>query len=61
MQKVGCSDSNLIWRYQVWDSRKETMEFYIRTMSGSEVSEHERYSKIHVELSLGMHMVIDKK
>ena len=61
MQKVGCSDSNFIWRYQVWDSRKETMEFYIRTMSGSERSEHERHSKIHVELSLGMPTVIDKK
>ena len=46
---------------KVWDSRKEAMEFYLRAMAGSEGSEYERYSKIYVELSLGMPTAIDEK
>nr|DAW29198.1 MAG TPA: protein of unknown function (DUF4314) [Caudoviricetes sp.] len=46
---------------KVWDSRKEAIEFYLRTMAGSEGSEHERYSKIYVELSLGMPTATDEK
>lgn len=46
---------------KVWDSRKEAMEFYLRAMAGSEGSEHERYSKIYVELSLGMPTVTDEE
>lgn len=46
---------------KVWDSRKEAMEFYLRAMAGSEGSEHERYSKIYVELSLGMSTVTDEE
>ncbi len=46
---------------KVWDSRKEAMEFYLRAMAGSEGSEHERYSKIYVELSLGMPTATDEK
>lgn len=46
---------------KVWDSRKEAMEFYLRAMAGSGGSEYERYSKIYVELSLGMPTAIDEK
>lgn len=46
---------------KVWDSRKEAMEFYLRAMAESEGSEHERYSKIYVELSLGMSTVTDEE
>lgn len=46
---------------KVWDSRKEAMKFYLRAMAGSEGSEHERYSKIHVELSLGMPTATDEE
>lgn len=46
---------------KVWDSRKEAMEFYLRAMAGSEGSEHERYSKIYEELSLGMSTVTDEE
>lgn len=46
---------------KVWDSRKEAMEFYLRAMAGSEGSEHERYCKIYVELSLGMLTVTDEE
>lgn len=46
---------------KVWDSRKDAIEFYLRAMAGSEGSEHERYSKIYVELSLGMPTATDEE
>ena len=46
---------------KVWDSRKDAMEFYLRAMAGSEGSEHERYCKIYVELSLGMPTATDEE
>lgn len=35
---------------EVWDSRKEAADFYLRAIAGSEGSECERYTKIYVEL-----------
>lgn len=46
---------------KVWDSRKDAIEFYLQAMAGSEGSEHERYSKIYVELSLGMPTATDEE
>ena len=46
---------------KVWDSRKDAIEIYLRAMAGSEGSEHERYSKIYVELSLGMPTATDEE
>lgn len=46
---------------KVWDSRKDAIEFYLRAMAGSKGSEHERYSKIYVELSLGMPTATDEE
>ncbi len=46
---------------ETWDSRKDAMEFYLRAMAGSEGSEHQRYSKIYIELSLGMDAVSDEE
>jgi len=46
---------------ETWDSRKDAMEFYLRCMAGSEGSEHQRYSKIYTELSMGMDAVSDEE
>lgn len=37
----------------VWDSRDEAKEFYLRAMAGSEGSECDRYKKIYTELVIG--------
>lgn len=36
-----------------WESREKAMDFFLRAMAGSEGSEHERYSNIYVQLSMG--------
>ena len=36
----------------VWDSRKEAEDFFLRAMMSSEGSERERYTKIYTELIL---------
>lgn len=36
-----------------WESRDKAMDFFLRVMAGSEGSEHERYSNIYVQLSMG--------
>ncbi len=46
---------------ETWDDRKDAMEFYLRCMTGSEGSEHQRYSKIYAELSMGMDAVSDEE
>ena len=36
-----------------WKSRDAAKDFFLRAMAGSEGSEHERYSNIYVQLSMG--------
>lgn len=45
---------------EVWDSRKEAADFYIRTIAGSEGSECERYTKIYTELLMGKEVCTDE-
>lgn len=45
---------------EVWDSRKEAADFYLRAIAGSEGSECERYTKIYVELLSGMEVCSDE-
>ena len=45
---------------EVWDSRKEAADFYLRAIAGSEGSECERYTKIYVELLSGMEECSDE-
>lgn len=40
-------------REEVWDSREDALEFYMKAMAGSEGSEQERYAKIVAELAMG--------
>lgn len=54
--RVTCYDTT-----ETWESRKDAMEFYLRCMAGSEGSEHQRYSKIYTELSMGMDAVSDEE
>ena len=44
----------------VWDSRKEAADFFLRAIAGSEGSERERYTKIYTELMLGMKVCTDE-
>lgn len=44
----------------IWDSRKEAADFFLRAMMGSEGSEQERYTKIYTELMLGMEVCTDE-
>ena len=43
----------------VWDSRKEAAEFFLRAIAGSEGSECERYTKIYAELLVGKAVCTD--
>lgn len=45
---------------EVWDSRKEAADFYLRAIAGSEGSECERYTKIYTELLMGMEVCSDE-
>ena len=45
---------------EVWDSRKEAADFYLRAIAGSEVSECERYTKIYTELLMGKEVCTDE-
>ena len=38
---------------EVWDSKEDALEFYMKAMASSEGSERERYAKIVVELMEG--------
>ena len=44
---------------EVWDSRKEATDFYLRAIAGSEGSECERYTKIYTELLMGFSTCTD--
>ncbi|MFP3153345.1 DUF4314 domain-containing protein [Lachnospiraceae bacterium ZAX-1] len=44
----------------VWDSRKEALDFFFRAMTGSEGSECDRYTKIYTELILGKEVCTDE-
>jgi len=43
----------------VWDSRKEAADFFLRAIAGSEGSECERYTKIYTELLMGKAVCTD--
>lgn len=43
----------------VWDSRKEAADFFLRAIAGSEGSECERYTKIYTELLMGKEVCTD--
>ena len=45
---------------EVWDSRKEAVDFYLRAITGSEGSECERYTKIYTELLMGKEVCTDE-
>ena len=45
---------------EVWDSRKEAADFYLRAIAGSEGSECERYTKIYTELLMGLSTCTDE-
>lgn len=46
---------------EVWDSREDAMEFYMKAIAGSEGSEQERYAKIVAELAMGKPVCTDGK
>lgn len=46
-------------REEVWDSRDDAMEFYLKAMAGSEGSEQERYATIVAELAMGKAVCTD--
>ena len=43
----------------VWDSRREAADFFLRAIAGSEGSECERYTKIYAELLMGKTVCTD--
>ena len=43
----------------VWDSRKEAADFFLRAIAGSEGNECERYTKIYIELLMGKAVCTD--
>lgn len=45
----------------VWDSRKEAADFFLRAIAGSEGSECERYTKIYTELLMGKAVCTDEE
>lgn len=46
---------------EVWDDRKEAVEFYLRAIAASEGSECERYTKIYTELLMGKSICSDEE
>ena len=45
---------------EIWDSRREAMNFYRKCMAMSEGSEHQRYEKIYEELTFGFNVCTDE-
>ena len=45
----------------VWDSRKEAADFFLRAIVASEGSECERYTKIYTELLMGKTVCTDEE
>lgn len=45
----------------VWDSRKDALAFFLKAMAGSEGSENDRYTKIYMELMMGMDECSDEE
>lgn len=45
----------------VWDSREEALAFFLKAMAGSEGSENDRYTKIYMELMMGMDECSDEE
>lgn len=45
----------------VWDSRKEAADFFLRAIAGSEGSECQRYTKIYTELLMGKAVCTDEE
>lgn len=43
----------------LWDSRKEAADFFVRAIAGSEGSECERYTRIYTELLMGKDICTD--
>ena len=43
----------------VWDSRKEAADFFLRAIAGSEGSECERYTRIYTQLLMGKTVCTD--
>ena len=46
---------------EMWDTRKEAADFYIKAIAGSEGSECERYTKIYTELLMGLSTCTDEE
>ena len=46
---------------EIWDSRKEAADFYLRAIAGSEGSECQRYTKIYAELLMGFPVCTDEE
>ena len=46
---------------EIWDCRDEAIEFYMRTMAGSDGSERNRYSKILEDLAMGNEVCTDEE
>ena len=44
---------------EVWESREEALNFYLKAIAGSEGSEKERYSNIFLELCAGLKVCTD--
>ena len=59
-RKLNTVKDHLLWNgEEVWDSREEALEFYMKAMAGSEGSEQERYAKIVAELAMGKAVCTD--
>lgn len=46
---------------EVWDSRKEAADFFLRAIAGSEGSKCGRYTKIYTELLMGKDICTDEE
>ena len=48
-------------KQDVWDSRSEAREFFLKAIMGSEGSECDRYTKIYAELVIGKAVCTDEE
>lgn len=46
---------------EIWDSRKEAADFFLRAVAGSDGSECTRYTKIYTELLMGKEVCTDEE
>ena len=46
---------------EIWDSRKEAADFFLRAVAGSDGSECARYTKIYTELLMGKEVCTDEE